>query len=286
MTLGTYTYNVRAAVTGVHLRGLEHLWSLGVEEHFYLCWPIVVWAMQRRSLMRFCLIVAAASFWLRVMLVLSGAWPGSPYILTPCRLDSLLAGAYAALARRNRDDWVRLLRLAGNLVLGTGCLLLGVALGQGHLIPVQILRSGQLAQNPLVLTIGITALAIFFSGLLVLAVDAAEGSRLGGLLKINALRTIGKYSYAIYVFHPLILDATVRFIPALSRAGAVIAKPVTLTLVLAASFVASWLSYHLYEKHFLRLKRFFEYRAPAHSAALVSSQYPSYQMPDPLQAGC
>ena len=76
-----------------------------------------------------------------------------------------------------------------------------------------------------------------------------------------------------------------QLLSSLSHAPTFIAKPVTVVWVLGASFVAAWLSYHLFEKHFLRLKRFFEYREPAHSATPVPSQYPSYQMPDPLQAG-
>ena len=76
-----------------------------------------------------------------------------------------------------------------------------------------------------------------------------------------------------------------QLLSSLSHAPNFIAKPVAVVWVFGVSFVAAWLSYHLYEKHFLRLKRFFEYREPAYSATPFPSQYPSYQMPDPLQAG-
>jgi peptidoglycan/LPS O-acetylase OafA/YrhL len=135
---------------------------------------------------------------------------------------------------------------------------LGIAFGQRHFLPdVDFRREHAVVDSSLVLTVGIAALAVFFSGLIVLAVDAAEGSRRRRLLERNGLRAIGKYSYATYVFHSLILLATVQLLSPLSHAPVFIAKPVAVIGVLAASFVAAWLSYHLYEKHFLRLKRFF-----------------------------
>jgi peptidoglycan/LPS O-acetylase OafA/YrhL len=210
-----------------------------------------------------------------VIVVLSGAWPPSAFFATPCRLDGLLAGSLVALARRDQADWAQLQRCAGRLVLGSGCLLLGIALGQRHFIPD--VGHAAAVDESLVLTVGIAALAVLFSGLIVLAVDAAEGSRLRRLLESDGLRAIGKYSYAIYVFHSLILLAMVQLLSPLSHAPVFIAKPVAVIGVLAASFVAAWLSYHLYEKHFLRLKRFFEYQEPAHSATLVPSPCLSYR---------
>jgi len=68
----------------------------------------------------------------------------------------------------------------------------------------------------------------------------------------------------------------VQFLSPWSRVPAFIAKPVAVIWVSAASFVVAWLSYHLYEKHFLRLKRFFEYHQPVHPEAMVFSQCVSY----------
>jgi peptidoglycan/LPS O-acetylase OafA/YrhL len=280
--LVSYTYNFGVVFTGRNIGGLLHYWSLAVEEHFYLLWPLAVWALRRRTLMRLCLTVAAVSSLLRVIVVLSGAWPGSAavVVITPCRLDGLLAGSFVALAWRDPSDWAGLQRYVGRLVLGSGCLLFGIALGQRHFLPYvkpwQVGHDAAVNGN-LVATVGIAALAVFFAGLVALAVDATDGSRLRRLLENTGLRAIGKYSYAIYIFHSLILLWTVQLFSPLSHAPRYIAKPVAVVWVLAASFVAAWLSYHLYEKHFLRLKRFFEYQEPAHSATLVPSQCLSYR---------
>jgi peptidoglycan/LPS O-acetylase OafA/YrhL len=112
----------------------------------------------------------------------------------------------------------------------------------------------------LVITVGVAALAVFFAGIIALAVEARAGSRLHSLLGCRWLCAMGKYSYAIYVFHALILIATVQFVPRLSQAPEYIAKPIVMVWITAASFAAAWFSYHLFEMHFLRLKRLFEYR--------------------------
>ena len=277
VSLGFYLYNFRVAISHKALDGLHHFWSLAVEEHFYLVWPFAVWAFSRRSLMRLCVAVASISFLLRVIVVLSGSWPLVGFFVTPCRVDGLLAGSMVALAWRDHSDWAQLRRWAGRLALGSGCLLVGIALGQRHFLPEVDIKQGQGAVDAsLVLTIGIAALATFFSGLIVLAVEAPLGSRLRRLLECNGLRAFGKYSYAIYVLHGLILSATVQLTSPLLHVPSFIAKPVTMILVSAASFAVAWISYHLYEKHFLRLKRFFEYQQPVHLEALVSSQCVSY----------
>jgi len=270
-SLGLYVYNFREVYTERFPAVYHHFWSLAVEEHFYLIWPLAVWSLRRRPLMRLCLAGAVASFWLRVIVVQSGMSPLIPYFVTPCRLDGLLAGSFVALAWRDQADWIRLRRWAGPVVAGSGGLLLGILLGRGRL------DAHAEAGGGLVMTVGFTVLAVFFSGLIVLAVDAPEGNRWRQFLENKGLRAIGKYSYGIYVFSPLILNVVGRLLWPLSQAPAYIAKPVGIIWVLAASFGAAWLSYHLYEKHFLRLKRFFEYRKPAVLPVLPPSVLVSYQ---------
>ena len=64
------------------------------------------------------------------------------------------------------------------------------------------------------------------------------------------LRAYGKYSYGIYVLHVLLLPFFVFLHPLLGSVGFAL-------YICVLSLVAGWLSWHLYEVHFLRLKRFF-----------------------------
>src|SRR5437773_2322327 len=84
-----YGVNVYLAIRGGWvLSYIEHFWSLAVEEHFYLVWPLVVWllAAKRRAFLIVSLAIAAISFGGRVVASLSGVSPVVTTVLTPFQL--------------------------------------------------------------------------------------------------------------------------------------------------------------------------------------------------------
>jgi peptidoglycan/LPS O-acetylase OafA/YrhL len=258
--LGTYTYNFRVGLGGAGIDDMHHFWSLAIEEQFYLIWPLAVLALSRRNLMWTCVVIAAASFLLRLAIVASGARPISAFFLTPCRVDGLIAGSWLALAWRNQSDWERVRAWAAPTAWGIAAVLLAIALAQGHFIPDADINRMPLAviDGRVVVTVGLAALAIVFSAVIVLALNLAERSWLRQFLESRWLCAVGKYSYAIYVFHALILSLTVQVFSPASELPLFAAKWAVVIWVLATSFVVAWGSYHLYEKHFLRLKARFE----------------------------
>ncbi len=50
LSLLTYTFNIELALSGKWVAGISHLWSLAVEEQFYLIWPWLVLFLPRRGL--------------------------------------------------------------------------------------------------------------------------------------------------------------------------------------------------------------------------------------------
>ncbi|MFM9994885.1 MAG: acyltransferase family protein, partial [Phycisphaerales bacterium] len=141
-------------------------------------------------------------------------------------------------------------------------------------------RFGYLANEPhlgkLMQVAGYLALPIAFGGLLVLSVTAAPDSALSRVFCSGVMRTLGKYSYALYLFH-LPLRAVIRdtlFGPKVDGPdGPLVEFPIIAGSQLpaqcvfwivssAATLAVAWLSWHLYEKHFLKLKKYFEYRTP------------------------
>ena len=80
---------------------MGHFWSLAVEEHFYLLWPIVVLSFGRRSLLGICVAVTVLALALRCALSFAGAGDVALVVLTPCRFDALCVGGFLALAVRS-----------------------------------------------------------------------------------------------------------------------------------------------------------------------------------------
>src|SRR5215470_2833769 len=100
--LWTYTANFfLAAKSSWALTYVSHFWSLAIEEHFYLLWPLVVFSFRRETLERICLWVIGAALALRIALSLAGVSELSISVLTPCRVDALcIGGLLAAIGRR------------------------------------------------------------------------------------------------------------------------------------------------------------------------------------------
>src|SRR5712671_3181622 len=117
--LWTYTANfyIAAKASWWALPYVSHFWSLAIEEHFYLLWPLVVFSFRRETLERICLGVIAAALALRIGLSLLGTSELSISVLTPCRVDALCVGALlAALARRD-EGVAPLVRRSGQAAL-------------------------------------------------------------------------------------------------------------------------------------------------------------------------
>jgi peptidoglycan/LPS O-acetylase OafA/YrhL len=188
------------------------------------------------------------------------------YLITPCRLEGLLLGSLVAVARRDKSILPLLRRWAEPIAVGAGCLLLGVFLGQRHFAenangwP----GSGTAVDSSVVLTFGLVAVAIFFAAGLAVVVDARPHHLLRRFFEAGWLRSIGRYSYGIYVFHALAIGAVVgfgrRYAPSFVDGPDEMTKPVLAVLTLVVSYAAAFISYHAFEKHFLRLKRYFAYR--------------------------
>jgi peptidoglycan/LPS O-acetylase OafA/YrhL len=184
---------------------LAHLWSLAVEEQFYLVWPavlgvIVVLAprlgIRRRSLVRGVALGGAAlsAAWMAVIAVGAGmpidTDPTRVYFGADTHASSVLLGAALATSwqvLRFRRDVVpgarRVLGVGGGIALAlTGWLLLTVSEYTEWLY-----RGGFLVVG-----------AVFVA---VVAASTHPGSPLGPLLDVAPMRWVGERSYGIYLWH-------------------------------------------------------------------------------------
>lgn len=260
--LWTYTSNVLTARDGwEHIpTHTSHLWSLAIEEQFYLLWPLVVWRASWRGLAAVCVGVIVASPLVRLGLNLGDALPTASYTLLPARMDGLAAGALLALVLR-RDYSPVLLHRVGRGMVVAAVALLAVLAAYGH----RLGWNGVLpALEGPVEVVGYSLIAIGCSGLLLYAVTAPTRSRIRSFLSAPVLRAFGQYSYGLYVLHvPLrnLIRQRMGTNGGLPRLGGseLPAQLVMMAGAIALSYGVAMVSWHLYEKHWLRLKRFFPY---------------------------
>jgi len=234
--------------------GFGHFWSLAVEEQFYLLWPLVVFRLAPRRLLTACLWIALAALVVRCVLAACGTDPGVLYGNTACRMDALaLGGAGACLLRIPQVQDAMRTRQAAISAAALLVFLAGIPFTRGYDI-------GRLSGETLGYTLLALSTAAFVSWVALPGLPARNP--IVSLLVWGPLRSCGKYSYGIYVFHNLLHILvgvpwlTVRF-------GKQLPVPVAMVYVIAVLLVScalAFCSYHLLEKHFLRLKRFFEPR--------------------------
>ena len=99
---------------------LLHLWSLAIEEQFYLLWPLVLIALRRHGRWLFAVLaaLALASFALNVALTAPGA--KAAFFLLPTRAWELLLGAGLAVLKRRGSGWPALDAAAARFALRRG----------------------------------------------------------------------------------------------------------------------------------------------------------------------
>ncbi len=261
-SLWIYLTNVWAAlhggwVTPIGNIRVDHLWSLAIEEQFYLAWPAVVLLLNPRRLLYACggLVVFAC-----ISRVLGGLYMHQvyfPYAFTSCRLDGLAIGSALAVAT-TVDHWRRAsLRLAVPVGLLSATLLLFVYSGVGRswLTPVAELN------------IGLTLAPLMFGSIVCLAVFASSG-RVAKITSVVPVVWLGRYSYGIYVYHFMLIIplSTMTLAIVGFRDGYSVPFAVVLGFVVMGctiSIAVAVLSYHVYEMPFLKLKRLFLYDSPA-----------------------
>jgi peptidoglycan/LPS O-acetylase OafA/YrhL len=229
---------------------LGPFWSLAVEEQFYLIWPMVVWRLSPRSILKVCGIALCATLSLRLILVPlfgAGIWL---FAFTPTRADGLFVGAALAAILAIKDEFPRPLRLS----LATVGL---VALAS---VPLFAPARELWLAGSLMAVIGITGVALLSGALIVFSLTYDE-STLAKIFKMGWLRSFGKYSYGMYVYHVTIYYGVQALLT--SRFGVryplptVYGLPYFLALV-GLTYGLAWLSFNIYESRFLALKRNFE----------------------------
>jgi peptidoglycan/LPS O-acetylase OafA/YrhL len=227
-----------------------HFWSLSVEEQFYLVWPLVVFLVAPRRLVAVCGGIIVAALALRVAFLDRDF----VYYLTPFRMDALGVGCLVATIVRNE-------RLAA-AVRARMAWIVGAA--TSVLLFAMFAARSPRPFHPWMSTVGYTCFALVY-GCLVFSAYSQTGAPtwLARQLRRATLRSFGKYSYAIYVFHTAIItavDAARMHLAALPVYAQTALAFLAMAASIALSYAAARLSWSLLEKRCLALKSRFAAR--------------------------
>ncbi len=223
----------------------SHLWSLSVEEQFYLVWPVVIYCLPARFLPALLWSIVVASPLLRF--VIFGVWQrlgyGSPlpfwdlYVLPTSHLDAFAIGALC---------WIRPPRLAPRALLGACASFFALCLVLRHrykdgILPITLPHAYAYAW-------GYSVIDALSAGLLLLV---SQGKDVIALFRGWPLTRLGRISYGVYLVHyPLTLVSD----PVAARLFPVAVRPASFVIDLALSVALASASFHWLERPLLELK--------------------------------
>jgi peptidoglycan/LPS O-acetylase OafA/YrhL len=228
---GLYVMNY-ARIAGVEHTFLAHTWTLAVEEHFYLLWPVTLLAVLRWGNRRTLLVVTAGlagatALW-RVWLWSQGAEALRLQYATDTRLDSMLIGCAAAILFSGRLPKVP--QWAGWASLGALAVLSFIG-----------------PRSDLMLTAGYTVLPL---ASIVLILHLVRGSGpLPVLARWRPAVALGRISYGVYLWHYVLWGMLRRTIP--NDLSEWVRRPLLVAIAIGVAAV----SYRWVEQPFLAMKR-------------------------------
>lgn len=229
---------------------ITHLWSVSMEEQYYMVWPWVIAKLRSpNSILKCCAFLAALSLVLRTLVWASGsqnmAWS---YAFLPCRLDQLALGA--AIAVLVRGPLQQRLQQFAPIVLIVGTLSMVIICWTRHTVD---------HGDAVIGTIGYTVLGAVYGSLLTLCLRT--GSWLQRIFSLRILRVFGKYSYGLYLYHfPLsvVLSPMKEFFVAKCHSF-ILGSTVHIIVCLLVNLIVAAASFRWFEAPIMRLKDRFRY---------------------------
>jgi peptidoglycan/LPS O-acetylase OafA/YrhL len=235
-----YVGNYYNALVGDADTFVSHAWSLGIEEQFYLLWPLALVAGRRRlARLGWCVAGLVLAVWVyRAILHFAiGVHQGYIYSAFDTRVDHLMVGCLLAILLRRRalgGLWQALCAARWLPALTLGLLAvsasLGVAWGAGYRNIVGF------ALEPLLV-------AVLLVQLIVLSATGAWA-----WIDSAPMRYLGRISYSLYLYQQLAPAA------GSSRTFGSLPLALQVAVSLGGTLVLAMMSYHLVERPFLALK--------------------------------
>lgn len=217
--------------------GPAHYWSLAVEEHFYLFWPLLIYYLNVKQISRLIPVIIGLSLITRIILLKNNY---EVFYFTFTNMDALAIGSLIAIMEfRNKLNFrnpgfyflMFLVFLIPSMVIGS------FVSGQ-KLFIVQLLK------------LPIIAVSYFF--LILCVITAPANNFFKKILSNRPFSFLGKISYGLYVFHPICFAMCIKYF---------YFNNIFLNIIIqfGVVLIIATISFYGYESFFLRFKNYFQY---------------------------
>ncbi|MGK2862021.1 MAG: acyltransferase family protein [Chitinophagaceae bacterium] len=227
---------------------LNHLWSLAVEEQFYLVWPILIMLIKNARTLFYLMLVILISVIATRAILYAQKLPGLNYITfyTFTRIDGLCVGSMVALSHKIKFTFFS--KYLAIVITVLACFNFAF-----YFFTLKNERA-----FPYYAIVGYTTFAGLF-GVLVDELVLHTRTALSSLFSLALLRFLGKISYGLYIFHwpvfILLTPVVTRLLHASGEHSSNLEHILSSTIVTLVAIMVSTISYYTFEMKFLLLKK-------------------------------
>lgn len=218
------------------------IWSIGVENQFYIFFPLLVFFLSRKQLYTFLLLFIAVYTvlphfidFINVRTINSAVLMDFNFkFYADCKFNSLAVGCLAGLMLSDKSSILKL--LYNRYLFYTSSM---------AAIVIWVLNLDVCGYSDEIMT-------LFFA---IIILNVCTNSDLNITFENRVTKFLGRISYGIYMYHWIMIDFVYKMLPV---QDSILWNLLVHITVLIATILVAWLSYETYEKFFLNLKRKFE----------------------------
>lgn len=225
--------------------GPGHYWSLAVEEHFYMFWPLIIYFFNTRKIVMTVITIIIVAFLVRILLM---KLDFGTFFFTLCRMDDLAIGALLAI--------LEIKNMLTSKYSGRYGLLLVLAI-----VPTISLWLFYSNSGNSILIFKFLLISFSYFSLLGYILTITSKHILKKILQLSFFSFTGKISYGLYVYHPFCYWLFALYF-----------KTNSILITFISCFVITYLlaaaSYYFFEMKFLKFKVYFNYNDPLNKSVL------------------